>query len=194
MLVRRSLVAVLAVLSSGCASSPLPASPAAEGIVTAWHLAERRVDSIGDRWATAGDAVLFGEAMVLVYEAVYADARPVAETVPGPAGCGHAPRLSYGGSPRHGVGTRVEVAFSIEGPPGVAHVVEIGPSHPSIVIFDVLGATSLGGEPGRFVLAGEARAIVAFTSRAAGRGGLRIAVIREVSAPDDSEESFVRRR
>ncbi len=186
----RLFIALPALLGAGCLAAPATGGAELpqweECRLVGWRLTERPYGLIEDSWKNAEDGTLPPAEVALVYEALYRrPEKPPAETPIEPGWgppCGHKVRASYEGPASQGVGNRVEMSFWVEGGIEAAHVVELSGSHGGMVVLDVRGAVPLAGAPGKYVVEGGAKAVVAFTSRVAGRGGIEVSVLGEVTS------------
>ena len=179
-------LAPLALALSGCVvtvETPAPVWKAP--VVERWRLTERAYGEISDPWTAAGDGQVPGAESALLFEPVFRKERvPSVRPPPGRySQCFHKLRVRYEGPEHLGVGASAEMELLLDGPRDVAHVIALEGSHAGVELREVRSATRLAGEPGRYLIAPGDRARVVFTSRYAGRAGLRVAVLGEVSAP-----------
>lgn len=154
-------------------------------VVERWRLTERAYGEIPDEWTAVGDGQVPGAESALLFEPVFREDR-VPSVRPSPcrySPCFHKLRVRYDGPENLGVGASAEMELYLDGPRDVAHVIALEGSHGGVEIREVRSATRLAGEPGRYLVAPGTRARVVFTSRYAGRAGLRAAVLGEVGAP-----------
>lgn len=200
---RATLALGLAGLLAGCAvveETPRPTWKV--HVVDGWKLTQRPYGELAESWALAEDGLVAPGAPALYFEPVFRDTAPLAVgDEPGQAHgferCYHALRLRYEGHPLQGVGSWVETRLEIPGPSGVAHAIEIAGSYAGVEIREVRGARPLAGASGRYVIPAGRAAIVRFTSRLAGRGGLEARVLGELGdvvpspSPLHQENEFV---
>jgi hypothetical protein len=148
-----------------------------------WHLTERPYGAIEESWTSAGDGQIPGDARALLFEPIYGqEKRETPQPVlPGLTPCLHRIRLRREGPQGMSVGEIARIDLEIEGGPGILHGVRIEGSHGGIEIFEVRGATPVVGRKGVYAVYGGTSAQVRFTSRFAGRGGLKIELLGETS-------------
>jgi len=180
----RFVAPIAAFLTAGCLGPEAARAPLwEEDRLVGWRLTERAFGTIEDAWSGAGDGAIPGAATALVYEAVFSKLEPAdGGTPPSRGGCEHELRLRYASGSREAIGNRIEATFWVDGPLDRMHRVEISGSHEGVVVLGVSGAVPLAGGPGLFVLEGRGKATVSFTSRIAGRGGVRVAVLGELGS------------
>ena len=184
----------------GCAAPPTPGDPEwpvwKDEPIVGWRLTQRSYGSIDDFWANAGDGRIPPGQAALVYEPIYRDEEAEAPSFESKLGftCSHRLVLVYDGALSQGVGTPVEMRFWIKGISQAAHLIEISGSRVGIVILEVQGALPLAEETDRYVLDTRVVGSVIFTSRTAGRGGIKFRVVGEVAGPAGDDASLVRHK
>lgn len=167
-------------------------------VVERWRLTEREYGAIEDSWASAGDGNISAASSALLYEPVFrVEPKPVSPAAfPSVSPCLHRIHLRRESAEGMSVGETAQINLEIESFPNTSHLVRIVGAHPSIQILEVRGAIPLVGHPGCYASVGAARVEVRFTSRIAGRGGIEVELLGEISgvrAPAPGE-TLARRR
>jgi hypothetical protein len=188
--VKKALFAgpVVALLLEGCVALAPPFPRPAVGEeprnrrVVSWRLVERTYGTVDAGHAGDGD-IPPGE-HALVYEAVYQEPRRLEYgAVQLRSACEHDVSITIRGETRQAVGIAVTALGRITAPAGLYHELAIEPTAPSIEVLEVRGALPMAGTPGRYRLEGSRSFEVVFTSRAAGKRGIAISIVREIGRP-----------
>ncbi len=158
------LIFVFTVAACGC-GVPSKAVASPNRAPTGWILINRPYAELHglDR---AGEARVAPEALAVVIQPLFEE-RPVLP----PATCRHVLRITYSKPGPLEVGETAEAEILIEGRPDGAHVLELAPTKPGIVLLTPTSVTVAPHETFR----------VRFTGASAGEGGVKIRV-RECSS------------